>query len=141
MKGDVKVINITTELDNRNVEVKKGILGNINVKKAEDLKIAAIYGSIIRKEKIPYSGNNGVHENSYQDIQLIFGHPKIGRYRFFYPIPKNYCCETLTKEESNGFGMEFEFAVKIVTEEGPFICERIPMSLYRVHPKKRVKKD
>lgn len=132
------MINITTELDNRNIDVAKGILGNIHVKKAEEYKIAAIYGSIIRKEKIPFSGNKAVHENSYQDIQLIFGNPKLGRYRFFCPIPKNYCCETTVKEESNGFGVDFEFAIKVVTEEGPFVCERVPILLYRL-PKKVTK--
>ena len=142
-EGDEKPIYITCELDNTNIDVMKGLLGNLVVKKAEKLKIAAILGCIVRTEKIPTGsvkeyGNPFIClplANAYQNIQLLAGHPYPNKYRFFYPIPKNYCCTTTTKEKSNGFDIDFEFAIKVVTEEGPFICEKVPITLYRVKPK------
>ena len=51
--GETKPIYITCELDNTNIDVMKGLLGNLVVKKAEKLTIAAILGCIVRTEKIP----------------------------------------------------------------------------------------
>jgi hypothetical protein len=62
----------------------------------------------------------------------VSGHPKPGSYRFFFPMPKNYSCETVVKKNEESFRVGFDFIVKVVTNEGPFICERVPITVYRV---------
>lgn len=64
-EDSLKRINILAEIDNTNVNVMKGILGNLIVKKAEKYKIAAIYGALIRKEKIPIGGGVNTYPNSF----------------------------------------------------------------------------
>ena len=61
---------------------------------------------------------------------MISGHPRLDSFRFFFPMPKNYTCETVHEIEGN-YKVEFEFILKVVTHEGPFIAQRTPISIYR----------
>jgi hypothetical protein len=125
-----KVLKINAELDSSNINIKKGILGKLNFKRLNKFTVAMVYGGIIRKEKIDGMLKKE-RENCYQSIQLISGHPRVGTYRFFFPMPKNYTCESVNKITGN-FEVDFEFILKVVTNEGPFIAERIPITIYRV---------
>lgn len=125
-----KVFKINAELDSTNINIKKGILGKLNFKRLNKFTVAMVYGGIIRKEKIQGMLNKEM-ENCYQSIQLISGHPKPGSYRFFFPMPKNYSCESVNKFHNANFQVDFEFILKVVTNEGPFIAERIPITIYR----------
>lgn len=71
---------------------------------------------------------------------MISGHPRLGSYRFFFPMPKNYSCETFTKFDDQNYKVQFEFIVKVVTNEGAFICERVPITVFRCKEKKSKKK-
>lgn len=45
-------------------------------------------------------------------------------------MPKNYTCETSHDIEGN-YKVQFEFILKVVTNEGPFIAQRVPITIYR----------
>lgn len=124
-----KVFKIDAEIDSTNVDIKKGILGKLNFKRLKKFNIAMIYGGIIRKEQISGMLTKEL-ENCYQSIQLISGHPRLDSFRFFFPMPKNYTCETSHDLEGN-YKVQFEFILKIVTHEGPFIAQRVPITIYR----------
>jgi len=52
-------------------------------------------------------------------------------------MPKNYSCETIVGKGDDDYKVSFDFIVKVVTYEGPFICERVPINIYRVKDKKK----
>jgi len=124
-----KVFKIDADIDSMNVDIKKGILGKLNFKRLKKFTIAMVYGGIIRKESISGTFSKEL-ENCYQSIQLVSGHPREDSFRFFFPMPKNYSCETAHDIEGN-YKVQFEFILKVVTNEGPFIAQRVPITIYR----------